>query len=136
VTKKEYVALTKCFFCGESDKILLATHYNRNGEPLHDLAPMHNKVVDMEPCSQCADYMKQGIILIGIDAEKSAQGWEREKLPNPWRTGAFAVLKEEAILRMVNDKKVIDFAVKCRFMFVEHEAMAMMGVLPEQQEAP
>ena len=139
--EKEHVALTKCYFCGESDKILLAKTYNRtkNGmEPVHDLKPFHGKVVDMEPCQKCADYMKQGIILIGIDEAKSTPGWNKEKIPNPYRTGPFLVVKEEAIdhfpLRGKGADNIRGFAKKYRFMFVEHEVLEKLGILPKEDK--
>lgn len=128
--KKEHIALTRCFYCNEPDRILLATRYHSDGEPVRDLAPLHNKVVDMEPCKKCADLMKQGIILLGIDSKLSEPGWEKEKLPNPWRTGAVVVVKEEAFDRIFVGDGFKKFAHKHRFMFTEHEVLEKLGMLP------
>lgn len=145
--KKSHVALTKCFFCGGDGCILLATRYNHDGEPLRDLAPAHGKICNMEPCSKCADYMKQGIIFLGIDDAKSEPGWSQPPqpqhigdrrpdayIPNPFRTGAFAVIKEEAVRRMINSPKMVAWAVKHRWMFIEHAAMVQMGIIKQGQE--
>jgi hypothetical protein len=147
MSEKAHVALTKCFYCGEGDKILLATRYQRTEsgmEPVKDLAPAHGKVIDMEPCHNCEDWMTQGIILIGIDSAKSDPGWneppninaEREHwMPNPWRAGGFAVLKDEAFCRLFG-KEFQKFALKHRYMFMEQEAMVLLGILkPDEQEA-
>jgi hypothetical protein len=133
MSKKEHVALTRCFYCCEPDRILLATHYDQKGEPIRDLGPAHNKVVDMEPCPQCREYMEQGIILIGIDEKKSDPGWQKEKLPNPWRSGAFSVIKEEAFDR-VFPEEFHEFAHKHRWMFIEHAAMVNLGIVKEEQD--
>jgi len=129
--KKSHVALTKCFYCGESDRILLAKNYRRTKdgmEPIHDLEPLNGKAVDMEPCKKCSDLMAQGIILLGIDSKKSDPGWEKEKLPNPWRTGEFIVIKEEAFDRVFDGEEVNKFAHKHRFMFIERDALVALGL--------
>lgn len=149
--EKLHVALTKCFYCGEDDRILLATkyHHTKDGmQPVKDLQPLHNKIIDMEPCRKCADWMEQGIILLGIDSAKSEPNWNKPPapnaitgkqehwLPNPWRSGTFSVVKEEAFRRMVPDKAMQEFALKRRFMFMEEEAMVMMGIIPAEGEKP
>jgi hypothetical protein len=130
-TEKQHVALTICFYCGESDRILLATKYNRQRDgsisPVHDLAPMDHKVIDMEPCAKCAEYMKQGIILIGIDEKLSNPGWNKGPIPDPWRTGHFFVVKEEAFKR-VFEGKAAEFALKHRFMLIDKEAIKETGL--------
>lgn len=145
MAKKEHVALTKCFYCLEGDKILLAKTYRRTKdgmEPRHDLKPLDGKVVDMDPCPKCADWMEQGIILIGIDEAKSDPGWneppninaERENwMPNPWRAGGFAVMKDEAFCRLFG-KEFQKFALKYRYMFMEQKAMVLLGIIPPEGE--
>jgi len=128
---KDHVALVRCYFCGESDRILLATRYNQKGEPLKDLGPLNNKVIDMDPCRKCQDWMKQGIILLGIDPEKSDPVWEKEKLPNPFRSGAFSVIKDDAFDRIFDGEGVKEFAHKHRFMFVDHKVLVMLGIVKE-----
>jgi len=140
---KEHVALTHCYYCGEADKILLASKYQqtKNGmEPVKDLAPFNGKVIDMEPCRKCQDWMKQGIILIGIDDEKSEPNWNKAPedknpnwMPDPYRSGAFAVMKEEAFTRLFGGNEIfVDHAIKHRFMFVEHEVMVRTGIVKEE----
>lgn len=52
------VALTKCFFCNKDDAIILNTKLtpffaNRVKEA-------HGKVISMDPCNKCRDFMKMG----------------------------------------------------------------------------
>lgn len=148
MTERQHVALTKCFYCLEPDRILLATRYyetKKGMQPTKDLAPFDRKVIDMDPCQKCADWMKKGIILIGIDSAKSEPNWnepptlneDRERwMPNPWRSGGWSVIKEEAFKRLVEDPKMREFALKRRFMFMEHEAMVMTGIIPAEGEKP
>jgi len=139
MTEKSHVALTRCFYCGEPYKILLATHYNQKGEPIRDLKPADGKVVDMDPCQECQGWMKQGIVLIGIEEAKCAPGWNKPKpdeknwMPDPWRSGAFSVLREEAFVRIF-PPEFHKFALEHRWMFIEHEAMVRLGFVEEEEE--
>ncbi len=149
MTERSHVALLKCFYCGEGDRILLATKFYRTKEgmqPSQDLGPCNGKVIDMEPCQKCQDWMKKGIILIGIDNSKSDPDWstppetefgtgkQKHWIPSPWRTGVFTVIKDEAFKRMIEDPEIREFAMERRFMFIEHEAMKKMGLLPKENE--
>ena len=129
--EKSHVALTKCYFCGGDNEIIL---HKRLG----DVSMYHQKVVNMNPCNKCVEYMKQGIILIEIDEKKSAQGWNKESMPNPYRSGEFAVIKEEAFKRIVvgeGSEKILKFALENRWMFMEGEAMRMVGIIRGEGEA-
>lgn len=135
MSERQHVALTRCYFCGEPDRIMLATRYYRTKqgmEPSHDLGPMHDKIIDMKPCQECADWMKQGIILIGIDSTKSDPNRMKEEMPNPWRTGTFSVIKEEAFCRIFHGE-LVELAKKCRFAFVEYKVLERLG-LPVREE--
>jgi len=122
---KDIAALTKCFFCGKDDRILLASKFDREGEPIQDMKQFHGKAVDHEPCEECAKHMKQGIILIGI----------KEGDPN-YRTGEFFVIKEEAVKRWATlaeshgDTKSFEMflnAVRVRCLMIEQPALKAMG---------
>lgn len=122
----KHVALAKCFYCLGDGCILL---HKRLG----DISEAHGKVVDMTPCSQCAGYMKQGIILITIDDSKSEPGWNKPGpggIPNPWRTGGFFVVTAEAFSRMFNGPAA-DFGRKHRWMFIEDEAARRVGLFEQ-----
>ena len=73
-----FVAMSRCFFCGEGKDILI------NGR-MRDISKYHNKVIDQEPCPKCAEYMKEGVILVSVKDEEESQ--------NPYRTGKFAVVR-------------------------------------------
>lgn len=136
------MAVTKCFFCGEDSSLLMGKRMvpNENG-PIHRAA--HNKVYDMTPCSKCEEFMKQGIILIGIDTEKSEVGWNENKngedhwMPNPYRSGNFSVIREEGFRRVFDDEiasgdAAVTFALKHRWMFINHEFGKHVGLFPEK----
>lgn len=134
------VALTRCFFCGESDQILMNMRSTTLPEGQGQVHQAQGKVVNMEPCSKCKDYMGQGIILITIDNEKSDKGWnkpngEKHWIPNPYRTGGFFVVTEEGYRKVINDespdaKVILDFAAKHRWMFIEEAAARLAGLYP------
>jgi hypothetical protein len=134
--RKEHIALTKCFYCNKDDVILLATRYQQDGQPVHDLSPAHGKVINMDPCSKCADLMKQGVILITIDNEKSGKDWHKPDgsknwMPNPYRTGGWFVVRDEAIRRMIKQVELANWAIKNRFMFIEHEVADKVGLFAQ-----
>lgn len=119
------VALTRCYYCGEGDRIVLNTRLTP--EHARRVEEMHDKVIDMDPCQKCKDLMSQGIIIITIDSEKSGEGWEKSDTPNPHRTGGFFVLTEEACGRFM-PPELFDWAMKHRFMFMEHEGAENLGL--------
>lgn len=136
-----HVALTHCFFCGKPDKILLAKTYLPSGQPLHDLEPANGKVIDMEPCQECEELMKKGVILLTIDSAKSDKNWNkppddrhlpperRERwMPNPHRTGGFFVLTDDAIRRLISPEEMASHIIKYRWSFIEHEAAERLGL--------
>lgn len=139
------VALTKCFYCLEGDKILINRVLLPNSAD--KVKRCHGKVIDMDPCPKCKDWMEKGIILIGIVDALSDKNWnkppERPRyaghsdsdnwIPDPYRSGGFAVIKEEAALRLFPDE-FHTFMLRKRFMFIEHEAAIMLGIW-EKKEA-
>lgn len=121
------VAVVKeaCRICGKSydGPLILNT---RLSVPMADkVKALHGKTVGFmkEPCDECKEFMKQGIIVVGIDESKT------DDKSNPWRTGNFWVMKEEAIKRMLKDD-VEDFradVLKKRVMFIDIKIAAQMG---------
>ena len=101
-----------CFVCGkEKNEIALL------GAAYKERAPMH-MCLDQIPCDKCKKHMKQGIILISVK--------DGEKGDDPYRTGGWVVMREEAILKVINDPTLLEK----RMMFVPDEAWKMLG-LPE-----
>jgi hypothetical protein len=151
------IALTKCFYCHEDADILIDQHV-RGG--LYEAA--HGKVVSLNPCSKCEEYMRQGIIVITIkdgendDAdrvayERAKTDWENSHpsrhytraeygpfIPNPYRTGVFTVITEEGFRRMAEglglDAASTDNVISRRWMFMA-DSVAELGGLYAYLEA-
>lgn len=132
---RQNVALTKCFYCGGDDRILLATRYRSDGSPVQDLGHAHGAVIDMEPCNKCRELMGLGVIFLTIDEKKSPPGWNSERIPSPFRTGGFFVVKDDAVRRIINATSLADWAIQHRWMFIEHEVAERLGFfrMAEQQ---
>lgn len=118
MNRKPIAALTRCFFCGEPDKILLCSPFNARGEPATDMDKLNGKVIDMEPCPKCADLMKQGIMLLTVR--------DGEKQDNPFRTGRVFVVREDAMKRIVGDDTHAMF--KVRWSFIEDSVADKLGL--------
>lgn len=104
-----------CFFCGkEKNEIVLPGMLKGDVE-----APMH-AVWNTEPCDECRSYMEQGIILISVK-----DGTDKK---NPYRTGGWVVIKEDAARNIFGDG-----VVESRMAFVEDEAWDKIG-LPRNEE--
>ena len=117
--------MTQCFYCGKDDKILLIGNKVKKWieAGLCDLdGAMHRSVgvVDMEPCQNCKEYMKAGIILISVKDGSSQE--------NPFRTGGFAVIKESAIFNFLGEGELYHQVIKHRFCFVEDKIWNNSGL--------
>jgi hypothetical protein len=123
-----FVALTKCYFCGEANEILLNRRLGRSKA----IVEADGKVIDMRPCAKCEKYMHQGIILITIDSSRSDPGWDKPDkehwMPNPYRTGGFFVVTESFVQRVLQPKAIADYAIDKRWMFIEDEAARALGL--------
>ena len=118
-----------CFYCNKPKDILLigsrvskfkeAGLADETGRMNHQIG-----VLDMEPCSECAGYIKQGIILISCKDEDGNEN-EKEIGNNPYRTGGWIVIKEEALGRMIN-KELFEDLKKKRFAFVPDAVWDML----------
>jgi hypothetical protein len=148
------VALTKCYFCGEGDQIVLNRVLTAHNAA--KVEKMNGRVVNMNPCNKCQGYMQQGIILITIDEAKSGADWNKPPpkshclyagrkcfgdhkcqcncegchclwMPNPYRTGGFYVVKEDALARIL-DATMFKFARQHRWMFIADDAAEKIGL--------
>ena len=75
MSEKSHVGMTSCYYCGESLDILLHRQ-------LRKVFPNHGNVgvQHLEPCPACKNHMKTGIILMGVDEEKSdLEQFQRDK---------------------------------------------------------
>lgn len=105
-------AIPRCYFCGnEKNEIILAGRLSNDAE-----APK-NAVWDFAPCDECKKLMEQGIILISVKDGQSGD--------NPYRTGGWIVLKEDAFKRIFKNS---DEAVKKRCAFLEDSAWDTIGL--------
>lgn len=67
--------ICKCFYCGKDKSIALVGHIkktDKNGYVINeDAEAPHEMIIDYEPCSECAEKMKNGFRIYGIvDKEK------------------------------------------------------------------
>jgi hypothetical protein len=111
-----------CFYCGEDDGTVVLA-----GKMKGDAEAPHKAIWTKEPCPKCKDYMKQGIIFIGVrDGEASLSPGE-----NPYRSGQFLVVKEEAVKRMLEEKSPALLAdiLKQRVAFLEESTLRAIGAI-------
>lgn len=129
-------ALTKCYFCQESFEIVMSTIFvSPDSERAKRFEEMNGKVINMIPCQKCQGLMKQGVIIITIDDAKSGKDWWKEKMPNPYRTGGWVVLTDEAVVQMCDAiyqpkeaEQMKEWALGNRFMFLEHWVAEKIGL--------
>lgn len=119
--EKSYVGMTNCYFCGEGKDILIDRR-------LKNSLPQYVGVLDMEPCNKCKEYMEQGIIVMSIKDDTTPEEMGKGgTIPNPYRTGGWVVVKEEAVKNFLNGD-MLDFALEKRFLFVVDSAWDMLGL--------
>jgi hypothetical protein len=111
----EYVGMSNCYLCNKPKEILL----NRRLKKTFPKEAVYNK----EPGDKCKDLMKQGIIFIGVrDGETDKE--------NPYRSGEWFVLKEEAFKRMgLNDENLKADILKKRICFIEQGVLKRLGLM-------
>jgi len=93
---------------------------------------MKGKVVNMEPCSKCKEYMKKGIILITIDESKCSVGWNKPSegdIPNPYRAGGFVVITEKGLRKFVSPPSLLESILKHRWTFIDYNTAVSMGMI-------
>lgn len=110
------VALIRCFFCGK-DKGLVVNSL-LTPKAAETVKKCNGKAIDLEPCDDCKELMKQGVMLIE---------YREETEPDFYRTGVFAVVKDEAI-KNVFPNDIADDAIKCRYCFVSNLVWDKMGL--------
>ena len=133
--EKSHVGMSNCYFCGKAGATILLDRR------LRPTLEREVGVIDMTPCSECSDYMKQGIIVMSIADDTTADEMKSKEIekygrvvghspPNPYRTGGWAVVKQEAVERFA-DGEYLDFAIQKRFMFITSSAWNMLGLEPK-----
>lgn len=112
-------SLGLCFFCQQPKEVLLF------GRLKHDEQAPREVVTNMEPCDECAGLMRRGVILISVDPALT------EDKNNPWRSGGWCVVRDEALERWKTagmDKEVVDAMLEKRVGFIEDEAWERIGL--------
>ena len=109
-----YVGMSNCYLCNKPKEILLDRRL-KNSLP-------QSAIYNKEPCDKCKKYMETGIIFIGVkDNEQNHE--------NPYRTGEWCVLKEEAVKSMPMNDELKTSILKMRVAFVEQEVLKRFGIL-------
>lgn len=116
---KSYVGMATCFVCGEVKHLLLDRRLKNSLQ--------QSACYDKEPCDKCKDLMKQGIIFISTRSGESGD--------NPYRTGRFFVVKDEAVKRMPMKEDLRVQILKKRIAFVEDEVLDKLGFPKVLKEA-
>jgi hypothetical protein len=115
-------AIPLCFFCNEpKNEIILAGRLKDDAE-----APQH-VVWNYDPCDKCKGYMQAGVICISVRDGESGD--------NPYRTGGWVVLKDEAVARIITTADVRDYILKKRIAFVPDNVWDAIG-LPRGEVKP
>lgn len=109
-------SVEKCFFCLEDRGVVLFGRLKGDAE-----AP-RTVVLNKEPCDNCRELMGRGIILISVDESKS------EDRQNPWRSGGWCVVKDEAVRRMITTPELLDAVLEKRMAFVPDDAWDKIGL--------
>lgn len=106
--------LCVCFYCGkETGEIALLGRYNPK-----DVQDTRFIVMNKTPCDWCKDNMTKGIVC--VEAKDTFAG------PQP--TGAYAVIKVEAVERMPFDTAMKNKLLQKRLGFFEPELWTLMGL--------
>jgi hypothetical protein len=127
-----------CFFCMKDKDVILfgkmsaakkakmfPEEKNYDWQDPQDAEAPRRVCISKEPCSECEKWMEQGVILISVDAKLSSSK------EDPYRTGGWCVLKDEAIERMFPPETAEDI-LKKRVCFIEDEGWEMLG-LPREE---
>ena len=122
--------LVNCYYCHQPNEILLVgaetKGFKEAGLATAD-GKMHSTigVVDRRPCPKCEEWMKKGIIFISVRDDQEQEIIEHRSMPNPYRTGGWCVLTDDAVKRMLNNA---DDLIKSRFCFVPDTVWDALGL--------
>lgn len=113
-------SLSACYYCGgdKNEIILPGLIRDRDGQ---DVAAPHRAVWNREPCETCKGHMAAGVICIEVRELEPGPG-------EPTRAGGFAVVRDEAIRRMVNDPELAAQIIRKRVVFLPTAVWDMIGL--------
>ena len=113
---KSHVCMEQCYYCGQEKGVLLDTR-------LKETLPKAGGVFNNVPCDKCQEWMKQGVILISVK--------DGEEGENPYRTGGFCVVKEDALLEVaatLGAVEAMERVVKNRVGFIHDSVWQALGL--------
>jgi hypothetical protein len=115
-------AIPVCFWCNkDKNEILLPGRlFAKIGD---DTEAPRKAVWDKVPCDECKKWMEQGVLFISVDEKKSAGD-----LNNPYRTGGWAVIKDEAVKRLIQPPELLAQVLKQRVCFLPDEVWELLGL--------
>ena len=116
-----YVGMANCFLCNKPKHLLLDRRL-KNSLP-------QNAVYDKEPCEDCLKWMEKGVIFIGVDEEKTTDA------QNPYRSGEWFVLKDDAVKRMPFNDEMREQVLKERVCFISSEVILKLGLKEHIEKA-
>jgi len=109
------VSLMKCYFCGGACGVALLGRLKGDEE-----AP--SSIMSREPCETCEGYMLKGVILIAFDPDLTLEQ------DDPYRTGRVAVVKDEALFKLMRPGPARDEILQRRFAFVDKNTWGLVGL--------
>lgn len=101
-------SLMQCYFCGKEKGIALL------GRLPNDKEAPRRGVYDTEPCDDCRKMMEVGVLRVECKTGSDPK--------NPYRTGRIFCIKQDVA------KAVFDNIGENRVVFIDEEAVAMMGL--------
>ena len=107
--------MPRCFYCQEAKNMVMLV-----GRLPGDREAPKDAVWDMEPCDTCKDLMQAGVICISVDEGKTKDP------KNPWRTGGWIVIKDDAIQRIFTGA-VVRQVLEQRVAFLPDEVWDAVG---------
>lgn len=100
-------SINLCFYCGSETGVLLL------GKLKGDMEAPRFMSLNTEPCDKCKELMKVGILLIGIDVNKT------DDMNNPYRSGKMVVVKDNWVNKNVKDDDLKAKILRLRFTFID-----------------
>lgn len=117
-------AVFQCYICGKEAGLILAGAKvqkfkaaglaDASGKMNHNIG-----CINKEPCSECKEIMRQGIIFISTKDDDQ-----------DYRTGGWCAIKEAAVKRMdIHPQELLDSILEQRVCFVQDTVYDQLGLL-------
>lgn len=106
-----------CYVCGKDVGVILF------GALKGDVEAPRKACINKSPCAECKEWMTKGVICISVNPKLS------QDKEDPWRSGGWAVIKDEAITRFLehNTELLADVLAR-RVMFIEDDVWDSIGL--------